>query len=229
MNEKRRVWEIDVMRGIAIVLMVVFHFIVDLSDFYNYDIAYLSGFWYYVGKTSAITFIFVSGISSTFSRNNIKRGFKILCWGLVITAVTFIYSRYVFIQFGILHFLGVSMMLTHFLSKLHKKYLLLLAAIILVIGNYFSNIYVNTPYLFPIGLIIRQFRSLDYYPLMPWLSVYILGIVIGKRFYTQPKSLFSFTPSRILDVFVWLSRHSLKIYLLHQPILLAILFLYHYF
>jgi len=66
--------EIDLLRTVAMILMVVFHLVYDLNEFAGLDVNYWSGFWYWVGRAAAWTFIFLSGISSGFSRNTIKRG-----------------------------------------------------------------------------------------------------------------------------------------------------------
>ncbi|MDK2799094.1 MAG: hypothetical protein PWP27_1983 [Clostridiales bacterium] len=225
MKIKRRIWEIDFIRGIAIVLMVVFHLVVDLKDFYSYDIEYLSGFWYYVGKLSAILFILISGVSSTFSKHNIKRGSVVFSFGLLLSVITFFYSPKDYIKFGILHFLGTSMILYHFLNKLEKKYIFLLGTTIIILGNIFSNIVVNTPYLFPFGLIDKNFSSLDYYSLFPWFGLFLYGTLIAKTLYIEKKSLFSFEIKH--DFISYLGQHSLFIYLTHQPLLLGILFIVH--
>ncbi|WHH59560.1 heparan-alpha-glucosaminide N-acetyltransferase [Petroclostridium sp. X23] len=227
MQKNNRVWEIDFIRGTAIILMVIFHLIVDLKDFYSYDIEYLSGFWSYEGKLSAILFMLVSGVSCTFSKSNMKRGLKVFSFGLILTAVTYIFSPEMYIRFGILHFLGTSMILYSLINKLSTKLLLTASTLIIIIGNYFLKMTVQSPYLFVIGLTDKNFGSMDYYPLMPWLSVFIIGIVIGRVVYKERKSIFNFTLENTYMSF--LGNHSLLIYLLHQPLLLATLYVLHAF
>ncbi|MCG0276295.1 MAG: DUF1624 domain-containing protein, partial [Thermosediminibacteraceae bacterium] len=64
-----RIVELDLFRGIAIVLMVIFHAVFDLSYYFGMDIDYTRGFWYYEGKLSALMFMAIAGISSCFSRS----------------------------------------------------------------------------------------------------------------------------------------------------------------
>lgn len=223
---EKRAWEIDYLRGIAIILMILFHLIFDLTEFYNHSIPYLSGFWYYEGKMAAILFIFVSGISSNFSERNLQRGVKVFGFGMLLSVVTFIPFPQDFIKFGILHFFGISMIIYHFIRKLDRKYLLLIAVAAIIVGNIFDKMTVSVPYLFPIGLLNNSFSSLDYYPLLPWIGVFLFGAVIGKTFYKKRESIFKFEAPSI-KILSYHSQHSILIYLLQQPILLALLYIIH--
>lgn len=225
MRVKSRIWEIDFIRGIAIVLMIIFHLVVDLRDYYHYDIEYLSGFWYYVGKTAAILFMLVSGVSSTLSKRNIKRGAMVFGFGMLLTVITYYYNPELYIRFGILHFLGLCMILSRFLKKIHRKYLVISGTVSIVTGLFFDRMIVRTPYLFPIGLMDKHFDSLDYYPLFPWLGVFLYGMAMGHILYKTRQSLLPFVLK--YDFFSYLGRHSLLIYLIHQPILLGVLYLFH--
>jgi len=229
MSKNNRIWEIDLLRTVAIILMIIFHTVVDLKDYYGYNIEYLRGFWYYEGKLSAIIFIFVSGISSTFSRNNLKRGLRVFMWGMVLTGVTYFYNKEYYIKFGILHFLGISMMLYHFVNTSIKeyyfRYFFIFATLCIVIGNIFSYVTIRLPYLFAIGLTHREFSSMDYYPLLPWFGLFLYGALTGKKIYEEPKSFFHTTYN--CPIVSYISRHSLFIYLIHQPIILFILYIIH--
>src|SRR5690554_5523073 len=90
-STENRVWEIDLLRTVAIILLVVFHLVYDLNEFAGLDVNYWSGFWYWVGRAAAWTFIFLSGISSGFSRNTIKRGIRVFGFGIVITMATYFF------------------------------------------------------------------------------------------------------------------------------------------
>lgn len=227
MGAKNRIGEIDCIRGIAIIFMVIFHLIVDLKDFYHYNINYLSGFWYYIGKAAAILFILVSGVSSTFSKNNLKRGTMVFLFGMLLTVITYFFNSALFIRFGILHFLGISMIAAHLIKGLNQWLLLMIGSITLIVGYFFNNIYVDIPYLFPIGLMDRHFSSMDYYPMFPWFGLFLYGIVIGKTVYSQRKSLLAYDMTD--NILSYMGQHSLLIYLLHQPLILMVLYGIHYF
>ncbi len=228
MHTNKRIWEIDFIRGIAIILMVIFHVIVDLKDFHDLHFEYLNGFWYYEGKLAAILFIVISGISCTFSRNTMKRGITVFAFGMVVTVATYFFDPQTYINFGILHFLGASMILASFLNKLGKKNVIFLwGTIIIIVGYLFDHMYVNSPYLFPVGLITKHYQSLDFYPLFPWFGIFLYGMGLGKTLYANKKSLLAFLPKH--DFISLIGRHSLAIYLLHQPVLLTTLYVIFYF
>lgn len=221
---KIRHGEIDVLRAIAIVLMVLFHFVYDLKEFAGVSIDYQSPFWFFIGKASALLFIFISGLSSGFSRSPVRRGLKVLFYGMCITVVTYLFMKDEYVRFGILHFLGVSMILSPLLFRLSSWTLLGLAGSSAVLGFWFKDQLLNTSLMLPFGLMYVGFGSMDYYPLFPYLAATILGVLAYRHFYAQrTEPLF---PFQLNSTWIkWLSRNSLGIYILHQPILLLIIFL----
>ena len=223
-SKKNRIWEIDLIRFVAIFLMVTFHLVYDLNEFVGVSIEYEFGFWYYVGAVSAILFIFISGISSGFSRNTFKRGLKVLGFGMIITIVTYFFDSSQYIRFGILHFLGISMMLFPLLKKINNWLLFIIGLLVFIAGKYIETITLNTFLLLPFGFMYREFVSMDYYPLFPYASYFILGILCYKLFYCKRKSLFSFSFN--VDLIQVIGKHSLIIYMLHQPIILGIIYLF---
>lgn len=218
---KSRIWELDFFRGIALMLMIYFHIVYDMREIFSYDIVYSSGINYYIGKISAITFILISGISSNLSRSNIKRGLKVLSIAMVISVVSWLYNPDLAIKFGILHFLGLSMIIYPFLQKLDKYALLITGSIIIASGNILSRINAANDYFFILGLTSDNFFSADYYPLIPWFGVFLFGASAGKILYSNRKSLFKFN---IKDNLISIGgRHTLLIYLIHQPVTIIVL------
>ena len=218
-----RIWEIDFFRGIALILMMLFHFLYDLHDFYNISIPSWNEFWYYEGKFSAILFMILAGISSGFSKNNLRRGFKVFLIGMILTLGSHVFMPSEYIRFGILHLLGISMILYHFIKIIPLVWTTILSIVILILGYVFDSMYINTWLLIPFGLTNENFVSMDYYPLFPWFGVFLIGILVGKLFYKEKKSLFP--QPRFTGFFTFLGRHSLFIYLVHQPIFLLIVYL----
>lgn len=218
-----RIWEIDAFRGFAIIVMVIFHLVVDLRDFYNLPLEYLKGFWYYAGKLSATLFILLSGISSTLGRHTLRRGLLILCWGMILTIITYVYNSDIYIRFGILHLIGLSMILSQLFAQVRLCILLPVSLAIIAVGNFNATITVNEPFLFPVGLLTNDFASIDYYPLLPWFGVYLIGIIAGRTIYGDKTSLIP--RSSFFSLLTSIGQHSLTIYLLHQPVLLLILYL----
>lgn len=222
-----RIIEIDFLRGIALILMMLFHFLYDLQEFYNIPIPYWNNFWYYEGKTSAILFMFLAGISCTLSKNNLIRGCKIFLIGMLLTIGSYIFMPGEYIRFGILHLLGLSMIIFHFIKKIPHVWSGALALIIIILGNMMNHITINTWILIPLGLIHGDFVSMDYYPLFPWFGVFLIGTIIGKVVYKDKKSIFHIKRNR--EFINFMGRHSLFIYLIHQPIFLSLLYVIFHF
>lgn len=190
MNSKR-IWEIDFLRGIAIILMVVFHLVVDLRDFYSAAVEYLTGFWFYVGKLSAILFIFTAGISATLSTATLKHGLEIFLWGMLLTLVTYFYDDQTYIRFGILHFLGVSIFSYRLIARIPSLSLSITGLLLFASGWMLTPLKTDSPYLFPLGLVSATFQSIDYYPVIPWYGIFLIGAAIGKQLYSNKTSRFS--------------------------------------
>lgn len=223
-----RLAEIDLLRGIAILLMIIFHTVFDLAYFYHWPIDYINGFWYYQGKASAVLFMLVSGISCTLNHNPFKRGVKVLGVGIIITVATYIFSPAMYIQFGILHLLGAGMILASCLKRYNIPTLAIAGTVSLAIGKSAANLNAAAPWFIPLGITPPGFASLDYYPLFPWLGVILYGMAAGKFFYPTKQAVWptaiGYRPVRWLN---WLGRRSLIIYLLHQPLILAGLYIIH--
>ena len=238
----KRFWEIDFLRGIAILLMILFHALYDFNYFGGYNFDLHSGIWFYVGRASALMFIFVVGISLTLSHSKaigmnlsksemykkyIKRGMWIFSWGLTITLITWLFLKDGFVVFGILHFIGLSIILAYPFLKMHKHNLPIGAGIIFA-GVYLGKLTFDFPWLLWIGLKPYNFHSLDYYPLFPWFGVILIGIFVGNSLYpnyTRKFDLKDRNGSLPIRLFCMLGRRSLLIYLIHQPILIALLYL----
>lgn len=224
LGRHNRVWELDLLRGVALLLMIVFHLCYDLNVFFHVPVVYDRGPIYFLGKTAAIMFIFLAGVSANFSRSNWRRGWRLFLLGLGITAVTRIFFPSQVIKFGILHFLGTALMLVAFLIRLSPLALLALGGVSIWLGLYLAWVRVPWDWLFFLGLRSDAFYSADYYPLFPWLGVLLAGVAVGKVVYREKKSLFPFLEGKFRFLAAAGSR-TLLLYLLHQPILLGFLYL----
>ena len=146
---------------------------------------------------------------------------------LGITLVTYIVIGRGFIVFGILHLISISILLAYPLLRLGRMNLLLgLAAILL--GLYIQELEVDFFWLIWLGLAPRDFVSLDYVPLLPWFGVVLMGMAGGALLYKDLGRRFplpdisAWPPVRGL---IFLGRNSLAIYILHQPLLLGLIYL----
>lgn len=221
---KQRVWEIDIIRVIALVLMIAFHLAYDLREFAGFNIDYNSSFWFYLGKTSALMFIFVSGLSCGFSRNPLKRGVKIFTAGMLITLITYFWLGKTYVRFGILHFLGATMIFYPLLRVLSNGVLLGISLLIVALSTLTTNLREGSGLFLPLGIRYEGFTTIDYYPLFPYLAVSILGMIIYKKFYGDKKTVlrsnYNFKHIKVI------SEKSLPIYLIHQPVLVGLIDLF---
>lgn len=221
--QNRRIFEVDLLRTVAITLMIIFHIVYDLNEFTGININYKSGFWYWEGRIAALIFIFISGISSGFSRDSFKRGVKVLGLGMGITIVTYIVIKEQYIRFGILHLLGTSMILFPLLKRINNYILLVISGSIVLISTMFNDILVNTSLLLPLGIMYGGFNTADYYPIIPYLSAFIMGVIVYKAFYSNNQSTFKINYEN--EFVTNISKNSLSIYLIHQPIIVGTILL----
>ncbi|MDD2518638.1 MAG: heparan-alpha-glucosaminide N-acetyltransferase [Bacilli bacterium] len=221
--ENKRIFEIDILKIIAVALMVIFHLVYDLNEFLGLNVIYESGFWYFIGRISAITFIIISGINSGFSKDILKKGIMTFFVGMLISLITFFVFKGQFVRFGILHFLGVCMILYPILKKIDKWMLLMFTLIILFGIN--TSLYDIKIFIFFDNVLGKA--SVDYYPLFPYIGLYILGIFLYKVFYYKKLSILNLYTENKLIIFT--SKQSLLIYLIHQPLILFIMYIINFF
>ncbi|AJF60602.1 MAG: hypothetical protein QT03_C0001G1119 [archaeon GW2011_AR10] len=233
-----RLWEIDFFRGIAISMMVWFHFLWDLNYFEIINVSLYSGFWGLFQKATAGLFLFLIGVSLTLSYNRKKHGFsmrfllrgaRIFAWGLAITlfSVLFIPSDIIF--FGILHLIGVSIILSiPFISG--KRLPLLLGLFVVLLPLFFDYQSISLDFLVWAGFSSSP-PSLDFAPVFPWFGAVLLGISAGNFLYSggTPKFKLKNPGNKVVSFAGFLGKHSLFIYFIHQMVLFPLVFLFYKF
>ncbi len=245
-----RFWEIDFLRGIAVLLMLGYHFLYDLDFFGLAEFELNSGFLSYIGRGAAELFILVSGaaLSISYSRSNspgsslttasiypvsaskqfpkyLRRGLKLFTLGLVLTAITRIFLPERYILFGILHFFGVAAILAYPYLRL-KEENLFMALLFLIPGLWLAERTFGFSTLVWLGFQPEHFQTLDYFPIFPWFGLVLVGIYIGNTLYSGGSRQFgvpALESSGAVKSFAWLGKHSLIIYFIHQPLFLALL------
>ncbi len=237
--QRERFWEIDFLRGIAVVLMIIFNYAFALRylRIYAFDANWL--FWWLFPRLIAGIFIFLVGVSLSVSYSRRKRykygidlykkyifrGAGIFLLGLIITAVTWYLFPNAAIFFGILHFIGLSIILSPIFIRFNYENIIF-AALFILVGIYFSTFAVDVHSLLWLGLIPENFYTFDYFPIFPWFGIILFGIFFGGKLYKNGKRNFRIRkqPSKFF-LPCFLGRHSLIIYFLHQPLLIAVLYL----
>lgn len=241
-NLNERFWEVDSLRGVAVVCMICYHFLFDLAFFgvVSFDVS--SGIPWFLARITASTFIFLMGVSLTLSSSRttlsgsylhkslfkkyLVRGCKIFLLGLFITLITWIFIPQEFIIFGILHFIGISIILAY--PFLKRKYLNLIAGIVIIcIGIYLQTLSFNFSWLMWLGFVPNSLNTVDYFPIFPWFGIVLLGIFFGGLLYKNYKRQFKLpdlSNNCLVKISTLLGKHSLVIYLIHQPLIIVILY-----
>jgi len=232
----KRFWEIDLLRTVAIVMMITFHvlYLLNYFNIHNTGVPGVHyGFWWWFPRVTGGTFIFTAGVSLTIAYSRSKRtsgfllrGLKIFAWGMGITLLTWLIAPDVYVRFGILHFFGIAFILAPFFLRFRYMNLILGAAL-MALGTYLleQRILVDFPWLLWLGLIPHGFSTLDYWPLLPWFGLFLVGMFFGKILYPQGNrrlDIHEFS-NPVTSALTLPGRHPLLIYLAQWPIVIGIL------
>ena len=224
---KKRIWELDAFRGICILGVVLVHFVYDLVELYGIIDWKYPPLFSLVKNWGGVLFVMLSGICVTLGRRSIRRGLIVFGCGLVCTAVTVGMYRLglsgngIQIYFGVLHCLGMCMILWPVFRRLPWWVLLPLGLGIIMTGLWvFEPMRVSYPWLLPLGIQPQGLITSDYFPLFPNLGFFLLGSALGKTLYRRRQSLLPRVNDRnfLLRFLQLCGRQSLWIYLLHQPV-----------
>lgn len=229
---KNRIWELDAFRGLCVLGMIVIHFVFDLVYLYGLVDWQPSEAFLFVQNWGGTLFLLLSGVCVTLGSRSVRRGFIVFGAGLLVSAVTWGMYRFgsypvsIIIYFGVLHCLGICMLLWPCFQKLPWWSLVIIGAVLVALGLGLKNIHVPYPWLIPLGVKSEGFASSDYFPLLPNFGFFLLGAAIGKTAYRNKASLLpDYSRHAIVRFLTFCGRQSLPIYLLHQPVLNGLLYL----
>ena len=228
-HARTRFRAIDGLRGFAICLMVIYHFAFDLAWFrviradFNND-----SFW--LGARAVIVTLFLGlvGVSLVLARRAHpgarpfwRRVALIAACAVLVSIASYLTFPQTFITFGILHCIALSSVIARPLIDFPRTALLAGIAIVTLGANVHLP-WLDAPWLNWIGMMTHKPATEDYVPLFPWLGVVLIGVALGHVLVREQHSLVA--ASRITPAWLaWLGRHSLLIYLVHQPILVGVL------
>ena len=222
--------------------MILFHVLYDLNYFNIFKINFDTHFFQSYIYLNATPFLLLVGISLSLSFSRAKktmterelqkkfllRGLKIFGYGLIITLVTWFYLVDGFIIFGILHCIGISIILAYPFLKF-QKYILQSGVPLIIASIFLKTLTFDFNWLLWLGFIPAGFYTVDYFPLLPWFGVVLVGIFIGNKLYKDNKRIFNLkdmSAFKPVKFFCFIGRHSLVVYLLHQPIVIGIIYLF---
>ncbi len=223
---RQRIWELDALRGLCVLGMVAVHLIYDLVEVFQVLPWTYPAWFRLIKEWGGVLFLLISGICVTLGSRSVRRGAIVFACGMICTAVTwgltFVgFQPSIAIWFGVLHCLGVCMMLWPLFRRLPWWALACVGAAIIGMGFYVSGLVVDTRYLIPLGLEYKDFASSDYFPLLPHLGFFLVGAALGRTLYKNKRSLLPQISDRgwLVRPLAFCGRHSLWIYLLHQPVI----------
>lgn len=226
----RRLAAIDGLRGFALCLMIVYHFAFDLAWFrviradFNNDL-----FWLGFRAVVVTLFLALVGVSLVLAREARqslhafwRRVALIAFCAILVSVASYVTFPRTFITFGILHCIAVSSVLARPLVDFPRVALLAGIAIV-ALGNLMHVPLFDAPWLNWIGMMTHKPATEDYVPLFPWLGVVLIGVAAGHVVLGNARQRILTLGPRIPRSLAWMGRHSLVIYLVHQPVLVGIL------
>ncbi|MBP0980877.1 MAG: DUF1624 domain-containing protein [Oscillospiraceae bacterium] len=239
MGKKVRYGLPDALRGFSMISMVAYHAMYDLVAIYGFDVP-----WYFdtpghIWQQSICwCFIFISGMCWSFARSPLKKGIKISICGLIISLVTFIFMPSQMVIMGVLSFLGAAVIVmipfAKAMAKKPRAWFFAMAALFALTKD-INNGYLGfegvrfcglpeVVYQIPFGVILgfvpMGFYSSDYFSLMPWFFLFAAGHCFWQGM--KEKESFCRVMQREIPLFSTLGKHSLAVYMLHQPVIMAV-------
>ena len=216
--------------------MVGFHFLVDIDKVFRFVPGLMpKWFWFWGGSLIGSMFLFAAGAAYFIQVQKGKtkkelavRGLRIFALGLLLTGFSVKFVPSGPIWFGILHCIGFSMVLGTWLSSRSLRKLLSLAVLFFILGGVTEGFRLPTQGLVWLG--VRGPVSLkmgDYFPVFPWTGMFILGIAYSHFRLSKPIAESSHLRNHSVEQGLgWLSRKSLMIYFIHQPVLIGLMYLF---
>jgi uncharacterized membrane protein len=235
-SDRPRLETIDLARGLALAAMAVYHFTWDL-EFFGYAPPGMTaeGGWKLFARVIAVSFLFLVGVSLFLAHGRgirarpfLKRLAMVVAAAAAITLATFVAVPGGFIFFGILHQIALASVLGLAFLRLPALVTLAVAAFVAAAPYFLRSEIFDYPALWWVGLSSVNPRSNDYVPLFPWFSAILAGLAVAKIAGRAGwlDRLGRLSLPRWSWPLQWAGRHSLAVYLIHQPVLIGSLWLF---
>ena len=222
----QRLLGLDLFRGVAIILMMLFHLSFDLNHFRFIEIDIYGGmFWKYARWVIVSMFLLAVGYSLYLAYNEkiiwekvFKRLRTLTLYAVLISVVTYFIFPTSWIYFGVLHFILLASLLGLLFVRI--PWIALLTSVIIFAGSFFGWLHTVWLYKFLQPLLMLPRHAEDLVPLFPWFGCVLLGIFLAS------KNVIPQVPSiKVIQKIAFLGRHSLIIYMVHQPLFFGVLLL----
>ena len=230
---------LDELRGLDLVSMMLYHACWDLAFLFGVEMKWYAATPGHLWQQSiCLVFILLSGFCVPLGHHTLRRGATVFGAGVLVTAVTLLFMPEERVIFGVLTFLGAAMLLTGILEPLLQKVPpaagLVVSAVLFALCYSVSSGWVGVgswKLLLPQGLYANYltaffgfypegFFSTDYFPLLPWLFLFWAGYFLH---FCMGRARMEPLRRSVCAPLGWLGRHSLVIYLLHQPVIFGVL------
>lgn len=248
---------LDFIRGLILISMIAYHAVWDMVYIFGEQwMWYKSDFAYLWQQSICWGFILLSGFCWSLGKRKLKRGFQVYIAGILVSAVTLIVMPTNVVICGVLTLIGTCMLLMvpleMILCKMDCTVGLVLSVMLFVVtrninkgalgfekweilqipSTWYGYVWSNDASIVDwistcIGLTAKDFYSSDYFSVFPWLFLFIMGYFLYRI--VEKNGLLTCMESHISVTLEWIGKHSLIIYMLHQPIIYSVLALWYFF
>ncbi|MFH1106272.1 MAG: heparan-alpha-glucosaminide N-acetyltransferase [Candidatus Micrarchaeota archaeon] len=228
---ERRFAALDAARGVALLVMALYHLAFDLQFFNGYALGVESWQWQLFARVVAASFLFIAGVSLYISdsrlsregrfRHHFARGARIFAAGILITIVTLALFPKFAIWWGVLHCIGFGVAALWIFAR-RPGAALVAAMVVLAVSALPVSFEGMGGWMLWAGFPPAGFQSFDYVPVIPWAAPFLLGIWAGRHAMRYMNKHAVVLPLPGVAFIAWLGRNSLAVYLAHQPVLVAL-------
>ena len=230
----KRYEEIDILKGIAVICMIIFHFYYFPNQYGFKEIEYNTTNLKVIAKTAQIIFITCVGINLVFAKENnknagvhLQRVGKIFFYAVLMSIFTYIVFKEKYVKFGILHFIAFSsLILFPFVDNIETmKIITAFFVLLYLLNNIKPELFTSIPqpYAFVGGFYNDRYSAIDHFPILPWVLLICFGTFIGHYLLqNELNTSEGLTHNYVSNILKNIGKRSLEIYAIHWIILYVI-------